>query len=94
MLSLHANFTLKTSKFFKIELCTILPVNFINVGFFVRTNLPRQVMAFPDFPFDSSLSSFLHHDEMLQYLQDYATKFNLQQYIKVSSNVKVISTGS
>ncbi|KAG6921731.1 hypothetical protein G0U57_005540, partial [Chelydra serpentina] len=30
----------------------------------IRTNLPKEVMAFPDFPFDPSLPSFLHHSDV------------------------------
>jgi cation diffusion facilitator CzcD-associated flavoprotein CzcO len=35
----------------------------------LKTNLPKEVMAFPDFPFKSTDQSFLHHSEVRQYLQ-------------------------
>uniref|UniRef100_A0A3B4A8H1 Flavin-containing monooxygenase n=1 Tax=Periophthalmus magnuspinnatus TaxID=409849 RepID=A0A3B4A8H1_9GOBI len=35
----------------------------------LRTNLPKEVMMFPDFPFDPELDSFIPHQEVLRYLQ-------------------------
>ena len=32
----------------------------------LSTNLPKEVMAFPDFPFASQEKSFLHHTEVQQ----------------------------
>jgi len=50
-----------------------------------RTNLPVEIMEFPDFP-SSSCTSFVHHSQVLQYLQNYAKHFNLIQYIQVIEN--------
>lgn len=56
---------------------------------FNRTNLPKEVMAFPDFPFsDCEGKSFIHHTQVLQYLKDYAENFNLYKHIKVSLTEK------
>ena len=55
----------------------------IYVLFSYRTNLPKEVMAFPDMPFDPSLQSFITHEDVLDYLEKYAAKFNLFKYIKV-----------
>ena len=52
-----------------------------------RTNIPVQVMAFPDYPYSFSIPSFPHHSAVLQYLQDYAQHFNLRQYIKFRTRV-------
>lgn len=55
-------------------------------GFYVsffRTNLPKEVMAFPDFPFPEGDESFLHHSEVQKYLEDYAQHFDLYPHIKV-----------
>lgn len=48
-----------------------------------RTNLPKEVMAYPDFPFLKSLPSFMGHREVKQYLDSYADRFGLLKYIKV-----------
>ena len=50
---------------------------------FFRTNLPKEVMAFPDFPFREELPSFMSHDQVCGYLQDYVEHFQLNQHIKV-----------
>jgi len=48
----------------------------------LRTNLPKEVMAFPDFPFKAGGESFLHHTEVLQYLKDYTKHYGLEADIK------------
>ncbi|XP_060610809.2 uncharacterized protein [Anolis sagrei] len=48
----------------------------------LRTNLPKEVMAFPDFPFEPSLPSFLHHSAVLDYLQRYAETFHIREHIR------------
>lgn len=42
-------------------------------------------MAFPDFPFDKSLPSFLEHSQVLKYLEDYSDHHQLHDNIKVLS---------
>jgi len=49
----------------------------------IRTNLPKEVMAFPGYAFPSELPSFIRHQEVLEYLQNYAQHYNLAKYIKV-----------
>ncbi|XP_072026348.1 uncharacterized protein [Amphiura filiformis] len=56
----------------------------------LKTNLPKEVMAFPDFPFDSSLPSFVTHKDVLDYLDQYAAQFNLLQYIKFKTVVECV----
>ncbi|TFJ96737.1 Extracellular serine proteinase [Platysternon megacephalum] len=41
-------------------------------------------MAFPDFPFDPSLPSFLHHSDVLAYLESYADHFRLREHVRFS----------
>lgn len=65
----------RTTNFFK-------PVKIFDL-FVCRTNLPKEVMSFPDFPFDEGLDKFLTADEVLQYLHKYADAFNLRPLIKV-----------
>ncbi|KAM4675398.1 uncharacterized protein O3C94_008089 [Discoglossus pictus] len=55
----------------------------------LRTNLPKEIMAFPDFPFDSSLPSFVHHSEVLRYLEKYADRFCIRPHIRF--NCRVVS---
>ena len=50
-----------------------------------RTNLPKEVMAFPDFPFPLKPPSFITHQAVRQYLEDYIDKFAMRDYIKVST---------
>lgn len=52
--------------------------------FSVRTNLPKEVMMFPDFPFDSQLCSFLPHQEVQNYLKQYCKEHHIQPHIRVS----------
>ena len=52
--------------------------------FVIRTNLPKEVMAFPDFAFEKKLPSFVGHEDVRKYLEDYSTHFNLRKLIAVS----------
>lgn len=52
-----------------------------------RTNLPKEVMMFPDFPFDSRLKSFMPHQEVQRYLEQYCQSHYIQPHIKVSHPV-------
>lgn len=40
-------------------------------------------MSFPDYLFPEKGRSYLHHEEVLQYLENYADHFNLKKFIKV-----------
>ncbi|XP_044277007.1 flavin-containing monooxygenase FMO GS-OX-like 2 [Varanus komodoensis] len=59
----------------------------------LRTNLPKEVMAFPDFPFDPSLPSFLHHSDVLSYLESYAEHFGIQDNIRFHWQVEEVRPG-
>ncbi|KYQ51849.1 Flavin-containing monooxygenase FMO GS-OX-like 3 [Trachymyrmex zeteki] len=55
----------------------------------LRTNIPKEVMAIPDFPFqDLDVPSFVHHSLIKKYLMSYAKHFNLYPYIKLNTLVK------
>lgn len=58
-----------------------------------RTNLPKESMAFPDFPFDPSLPSFLHHSDVLAYLDSYAEQSGVCDHIRVRDDRAVRSRG-
>jgi len=47
----------------------------------LQTNLPHQVMAYPDFPFPKDSPSWPHHTQVAKYLEDYAQHFNLHSKI-------------
>lgn len=50
----------------------------------LRTNIPLNVMEFPDFASKQGNSEgFVGHREVLRYLQDYSSNFDLKKYIKV-----------
>ncbi len=55
-----------------------------------RTNLPKEIMFFPDFPFPSHLPSYVTHQEVLQYLQDYTEHYKLRQFIKFGTLVEQV----
>ena len=49
----------------------------------MKTNLPKEVMCYPDFPYKASQDSFLHHSAVLEYLQEYAAHFGLEKFVQV-----------
>ncbi|KAM9312133.1 uncharacterized protein PAF06_010043 [Gastrophryne carolinensis] len=57
----------------------------------LRTNLPKEIMAFPDFPFDPALPSFMHHSEVLKYLEEYTDHFSIRPHIKFNTRVVSVS---
>ncbi|XP_026213305.1 dimethylaniline monooxygenase [N-oxide-forming] 3 isoform X1 [Anabas testudineus] len=54
----------------------------------LRTNLPKEVMMFPDFPFDPQLSSFLPHQEVQKYLESYCQSHHIRPHIRFSTVVE------
>lgn len=53
----------------------------------LHTNLPMQVMAYPDFSWEHT-QSFVHHSLVLKYLEDYAKHFNILPYISFSTRLE------
>ncbi|KAG8545713.1 hypothetical protein GDO81_020447 [Engystomops pustulosus] len=53
----------------------------------LMTNLPKELMEFPDFHFDPSLPSFIHHSEVLKYLEEYTDKFSIRSHIRFNTCV-------
>ena len=51
----------------------------------LKTNLPKEVMAFPDFPFKASDQSFLRHSEVRGYLQVHCSTVSEALKVKVST---------
>ncbi|XP_077301024.1 senecionine N-oxygenase-like isoform X2 [Arctopsyche grandis] len=56
----------------------------------LRTNLPKNVMEFPDFPIPSYYKTFMKHEEFLTYLRSYGTHFELHKYIKFRHLVTLV----
>ena len=56
----------------------------------LRTNLPKELMAFRELPWggDGQEASYVTHKKVLEYLEDYANKFELLKCIKFQSTVK------
>jgi len=54
------------------------------------TNLPKELMAFHDFPFDCSLPSFVRARDVARYLQAYALKHSLEKFIQFGKTVTCI----
>ena len=54
----------------------------------LRTNLPKEVMGFPDFPYpDKFHLSFVTSEEVLEYLNMYADHFKLRNHIQFEHEV-------
>ena len=55
------------------------------------TNLPKEVMAYPDFSFPAETRrSFLKHTEVEEYLEAYARHFDIEQYIHYQTEVTMV----
>lgn len=48
-------------------------------------------MAFPGYPFRKELPSFVHHTDMLSYLQQYTAHYDLEKYISFCTVVEQIT---
>lgn len=57
----------------------------------LRTNLPKEVMGFPDFPIPDREESYLPAKDILQFLNDYADHFGLRKYIKFQHVVTLVN---
>lgn len=54
------------------------------ISFVFRTNLPKELMAYEDYPYKQPDHSFITQPEVLKYINDFAKAFNLLLHIKVS----------
>lgn len=53
----------------------------------LRTNLPLNIMEFPDFPVQGPDCNFQSHRDVLKYLQQYAKHFDLYKVIKFNHRI-------
>ncbi|XP_044729016.1 senecionine N-oxygenase-like isoform X1 [Chrysoperla carnea] len=56
----------------------------------LRTNLPKEVMGFPDFPMKDGDISYLPQQDVLNFLENFAQTFDLYKHIKFYNHVKSI----
>ncbi|XP_059051569.1 senecionine N-oxygenase isoform X2 [Achroia grisella] len=56
----------------------------------LRTNLPKEIMGFPDFPVPESEKSYLPAKDMLAFLQLYADKHGVTPHIKFKHHVQQV----
>ncbi|XP_059478789.1 senecionine N-oxygenase [Neocloeon triangulifer] len=56
----------------------------------LRTNLPKEVMGYPDYPIPEQQKSYLYAREILQFLNDYADHFGVRKLIKFRHHVEKI----
>lgn len=57
----------------------------------LHTNLPIQIMEFPDFPAENCTESYVHHTEVARYLRDYSSHFCLDKLIRFHHYLKQLS---
>lgn len=54
----------------------------------LTTDIPKEVMSYPDFPYlKPSTHSYISSNNVLEYLNDYATQYDLFEKIKFQYNV-------
>src|SRR5690349_2515718 len=53
----------------------------------LRTNIPKEIMSYPDFPYKTSERSYISSEEVLEYLKSYAKEFDLERHVKFEHQV-------
>ena len=61
----------------------------------LRTNLPRELMAFREFPWggDGKTMSFVTHKEVKDYLKRYSKAMNVEDLIQYQTTVTKLEVG-
>lgn len=54
---------------------------------FIRTNLPKEIMGFTDYPMPQSPRSYITSNEVLSYLISFAEHFKLNELIRFRHQV-------
>lgn len=57
-------------------------------------NTSKEMSAYSDFPPPDHFANYMHHTEMLDYLELYAKRFNIYDYIRFKHYVKQIRRAS
>eukprot|EP00956_Cyclotella_meneghiniana_P023713 scaffold46697_cov72-Cyclotella_meneghiniana.AAC.2 len=53
----------------------------------LKTNLPKELMAYREFPWTETEDSYVTHSEVKKYLDEYLQKFNLEKHIHYGCKV-------
>ncbi|XP_030764744.1 senecionine N-oxygenase-like [Sitophilus oryzae] len=53
----------------------------------LRTNLPKEVMEYQNFPYDVNLKSYITQPDVLDYINRFATHHNLHPHIKLLRHI-------
>ncbi|XP_020708737.2 senecionine N-oxygenase isoform X1 [Athalia rosae] len=56
----------------------------------LRTNLPKEVMGFPDYPIPENPKSYLTRAELVDFINSYCNHFMLRQYIQFYHHVEFV----
>ncbi|XP_032682455.1 senecionine N-oxygenase-like isoform X2 [Odontomachus brunneus] len=56
----------------------------------LRTNLPKEVMGYPDYPIPENPESYLSRPQILNFLNEYCDHFALRPYIRLLHHVELI----
>lgn len=54
----------------------------------LRTNLPKQAMAYPGYPFKETAPCFLGHSDVYEYLNDFCDDYKIKEHIKFNTRVQ------
>lgn len=57
----------------------------------LHTNLPTSIMQLKDFPFRAGLPSYPSHADVLEYLQNYANHFGVDEFVRTDTKVASVS---
>ncbi|XP_052871909.1 senecionine N-oxygenase-like [Anopheles cruzii] len=53
----------------------------------LRTNLPKEVMGYPDFPVPAQTDSYIVSDDILSFLKLYADRYDVKRHIRFNHHV-------
>ncbi|XP_062563495.1 senecionine N-oxygenase-like [Armigeres subalbatus] len=56
----------------------------------LRTNLPKEVMGFPDFPIPEQEESYIPSQDILSFLKSYADKFEVTRHVRLEHHVVLV----
>lgn len=53
----------------------------------LHTNLPKELMCYPDYPYAEQEKSYVPHKDVYEYLNSYADTFNVRECVKFEHHV-------
>ena len=60
-----------------------LSANYHSRPILLRTNVPKEIMAFPGFPHPKEWTSYITREQCLEYLNMFIDHYSLRKYIRV-----------